>query len=412
MALVSTSRAEPALDDRQHVRAADARPLVLHVVYRFDVGGLENGVVNLINHMPAAAYRHAVLALTEATDFSRRIRHADVPVIALHKPPGHGVWLYPQLFRLMRAWRPAIVHSRNLAALEAVVPAWAAGVPVRIHGEHGVDVDDLDGSNRKYRLLRRIYRPFVSHYVSLTTGLTDYLAAGVGVKQSRVTQICNGVDVERFRPEVGTPGQIEGCPFDTSRHWLVGTVGRMQAVKDQVSLARAFARALQERPALRERMRLVMVGDGPLRAQSQAILEASGVADLAWLPGERGDVAEIMRVLDCFVLPSLGEGVSNTILEAMASGLPVIATAVGANADLVRHGETGEIVPPADVEALAAAIVGLGTAPERAAAMGRAARAAAETRFSLRSMVSDYQALYDARLRARGPAARAPAPRS
>jgi sugar transferase (PEP-CTERM/EpsH1 system associated) len=407
---VSTTRAESAFHDGAHAQASDGRPLVLHVVYRLDVGGLENGVVNLINHMPA--YRHAVLALTEASDFQQRIRREDVPVVALHKPPGHGLWLYPQLFRLMRAWRPAIVHSRNLAALEAVVPAWAAGVPVRIHGEHGRDVDDLDGSNRKYRWMRGMYRPFVSHYVSLTTELTEYLVTRVGVAPSCVTQICNGVDVERFRPADRAPAAIDGCPFDASRHWLVGTVGRMQAVKDQVTLARAFALALQQRPALMERMRLVMIGDGPLRALSQALLDASGIGHLAWLPGERGDVAEVMRGLNCFVLPSLAEGVSNTILEAMASGLPVIATAVGANADLVEHGETGEIVSSADAEALAASIVRLATNPERAAAMGRAGRASAEDRFSLRSMVSDYQALYDERLRDRRFAAPAPSPRS
>lgn len=412
MALVSMPRAKPEFHDRWVPPTADPRPLVMHVVYRFDIGGLENGVVNLINHMPAGAYRHAVLALTEATDFGRRIRRDDVPVLALHKPPGHGFWLYPQIFRIMRAWRPAIVHSRNLAALETVVPAWAAGVPVRIHGEHGRDVDDVDGANRKYQWLRRLYQPFVTHYVSLTTELTDYLATRVGVERSRVTQICNGVDVLRFRPADDAPAAIDGCPFDASPHWLVGTVGRMQAVKDQVTLARAFALALQERPALRARMRLVMIGDGPLRAESQAVLDAAGISDLAWLPGERDDVAQVMRGLDCFVLPSLAEGVSNTILEAMASGLPVIATGVGANADLVRHGETGEIVSPADVEGLAAAVVRLAGNPKRAAAMGRAGRAAAEARFSMRSMVADYQSLYDAQLRERGSAARAPAARS
>ena len=111
----------------------DTRPLVLHVMYRFDTGGLENGVVNLINHMPADAYRHAVLALTEVTDFSQRVQRKDVEFIALHKPPGHGIWQYPKLFKLFRRLRPHIVHSRNLAALEVQVPAWAAGVPVRIH---------------------------------------------------------------------------------------------------------------------------------------------------------------------------------------------------------------------------------------------------------------------------------------
>src|SRR5690242_15924459 len=160
MALVSTTEAQADVADRPVAGRADGRPLVMHVVYRFDVGGLENGVVNLVNHMPASAYRHAVLALTEATDFSARIRRDDVPVMSLRKPPGHAFWQYPQLFRLMRAWRPAIVHTRNLAALEAVIPAWAAGVPVRIHGEHGRDVDDLHGSSRKHQWMRRFYRPF------------------------------------------------------------------------------------------------------------------------------------------------------------------------------------------------------------------------------------------------------------
>jgi hypothetical protein len=120
--------AEPVADRRPDARL-DPRPLVVHVVYRFDTGGLENGIVNLINHMPAQSYRHAVLALTKVTDFRRRIQRDDVEFIELNKPPGHGVWLYPRLFRLFRALRPAIVHSRNLAALEVLVPAWATTRP-------------------------------------------------------------------------------------------------------------------------------------------------------------------------------------------------------------------------------------------------------------------------------------------
>lgn len=389
------NHATPATDRFAEATSADPRPLVLHVVYRFDVGGLENGVVNLINRMPANAYRHAVLALTEATDFRRRIRRDDVPVVALHKSPGHGFWLYPKLFHLMRRWRPAIVHTRNLAALEAVVPAWAAGVPVRIHGEHGRDVDDLDGTSRKYQLFRRVYRPFVNHHVALSGELTDYLVTKVGVTRRGITQICNGVDSNHFKPADGAPPEIEGCPFNRSRHWLVGTVGRMQAVKDQPTLARAFVLALQQQPALRQRLRLVMVGDGPLRAESLAILEAAGMMDLAWLPGERNDVADVMRGLDCFALPSLAEGISNTILEAMASGLPVLATNVGGNADLVDHGRSGEIVPAANVEALAASLQGMANNPARASAMGVEGRALVERQFSMQAMVATYQGLYD-----------------
>ncbi len=370
----------------------------MHVVYRFDTGGLENGVVNLINHLPVAAYRHVVVALTEITDFRHRIRQEDVEFIALRKGPGHGVWLYPRLYALMRRLRPAIVHTRNLAALEAVVPAWLAAVPVRLHGEHGRDVDDLDGSQRRYQWLRRLYRPFVTHYVALSRDLADYLVQHVGVERPQVTQVCNGVDTTRFRPAAKsgdrTAEVIAGCPFDPSTHWLVGSVGRMQAVKDHPTLVRAFLHALQSNPALRQTLRLVIVGDGPLRAQCLNLLEAADAASLAWLPGERDDVPALMRGLHCFVLPSLAEGISNTILEAMASGLPVIATAVGGNADLIAHGKTGIVVPAADDAAMAGALGGLATDRERAAAMGSAGRARAEAQFSLQTMVKAYDDLY------------------
>ena len=145
----------------------DPRPLIAHVVFRFDVGGLENGVVNLINHLPRDAYRHAVISLTDITDFRRRVTRNDVQFVALQKSPGHAYKLYPALYKLFREMRPAIVHTRNLAALETVVPAWAAGVPVRIHGEHGRDMLDLHGSNRKYQWVRKLYRPFVTQYIGL-----------------------------------------------------------------------------------------------------------------------------------------------------------------------------------------------------------------------------------------------------
>jgi glycosyltransferase involved in cell wall biosynthesis len=174
----------------------------------------------------------------------------------------------------------------------------------------------------------------------------------------------------------------------------------MQTVKDQTLLAQAFVSALQKDPTLKQRLRLVMVGEGPLRAQAQGILEAAGVADLAWLPGERSDVADIMRGLHAFVLPSLAEGISNTILEAMASGLPVIATAVGGNADLVQQPETGVIVPAANVDAMADEIVKLASDPEVARKKGDAGRQRVLNQFSMQAMVSTYKDVYDSQLRA------------
>ena len=363
-------------------------------MYRFDTGGLENGVVNLINHMPADRYRHCIVALTEVTDFSRRIQRSDVEFIALNKAPGHGIWLYPKLFRLFRKLRPAIVHSRNLAALEVLLPAWAAGVRVRIHGEHGRDVTDLDGTNRMHQLTRRFYRPFVSRYVALSRDLSAYLQGAVHVPEQRITQAYNGVDIERFSASDEGPAPIYGCPFDPASQWIVGTVGRMAPVKDQLTLARAFVLAVKQAPQLR----LVMVGEGPLRAQAQALLDAAGVADKAWLPGERHDVPDVMRGLHAFALPSLAEGISNTILEAMACGLPVIATEVGGNADLLAA-DTGVLVPKADPVAFAAALVELARQPSLARTMGAAGRQRVDKHFSMAAMVATYQNLYDEQLK-------------
>ena len=368
-------------------------------MYRFDTGGLENGVVNLINNMPASAYRHVVLALTDVTDFKRRITRRDVEFIALHKPPGQGFWQFPKLYKMFRQLRPAIVHSRNLAALEVQLPAWLAGVPVRIHGEHGRDMGDLDGSNVTYQRIRRFYKPFVQHYLALSRDLADYLFCKVHVPLPRITEACNGVDTARFAPAEAGVQPIAGCPFNPVEHWLVGTVGRMQPVKHQTLLAQAFVLALQLAPALKASMRLVIVGDGPLRTQVQTILDGAGVAGLAWLPGERHDIPDVMRGLHCFALPSLAEGISNTILEAMATALPVIATRVGGSADLVVDGETGFIVPASDPGALARCLVQLATDPGVAKRMGLAGRQRVLARFSMQAMVATYQRVYDDQLR-------------
>ena len=350
-----------------------AANLVVHVVYRFTVGGLENGLVNLINRLPAESWRHAVVSLTDVDEaFARRVTRSDVDYVALNKRPGHAVPLYPRLFKLFRSLRPAIVHTRNLAALEAVLPACAAGVPARVHGEHGRDVGDLDGANVRRQWARRLFRPLVTKYVALSPDLEEYLRRRVGVRADRIEQICNGVDIHAFEPPPGGRAPIEGLPFTGSDLWLIGTVGRMETVKDQTNLAQAFVRALAMHPEARRRMRLVLVGDGSLRPAVEAILDQAQARELAWIAGERTDVAAIMRGLDCFVLPSLAEGVSNTILEAMACGIPVIATRVGANGALVEEGVSGQLVPPRNSDALAREMIAYFDAPSTARRHGRA----------------------------------------
>lgn len=379
-------------------------PLIVHVVYRFAVGGLENGVVNLINRLPAQSWRHVVVSLTDVdAAFAARISGGAVRCIALHKAPGHAVRLYPRLVALLRELKPAIVHTRNLAALEATLPAWIAGVSARLHGEHGRDVGDLDGSSVRYQRVRRLFRPFVTRYVALSPDLESYLRERIGVPATRIDQIYNGVDTRRFFPAPGGRSAIDTCPFRRPDHWLVGTVGRMETVKDQTNLARAFVTAVRADPEARARLRLVLVGDGKLKSEVEAILESAGVRELAWFAGERADVVPMLQGLDCFVLPSLAEGVSNTILEAMACGLPVVATRVGANAELVEQNVTGHTVPAADSDALAREIGVYFAAPELARQHGQAGRRRVERRFSLERMVEDYDRVYAGLLRTHRP---------
>lgn len=374
---------------------APRAPLVAHIIYRLDIGGMENGLVNLINAIPATRYRHAIICLTEYTDFRFRIQRPDVEYYALHKRPGKDIGVYPRLWRLLRRLRPDIVHTRNLPALDCLVPAALAGVAARVHGEHGRDMIDLDGSNRKYNLLRRFLRPFAQRYIPLSRDLETWLRDAIGIAPERIDRIYNGVDMDRFHPAAGGRAPLLLAGFALADSIVIGTVGRMQTVKDQTTLVAAFLHLLERVPELRARLRLVLVGDGPLRAVAAQQLERAGVAEQAWLPGARDDIPELMRGFDIFVLPSLAEGISNTILEAMACGLPVVATRVGGNAELVEEGLTGKLIPAADPAAMAAALSVYVRDLLLARRHGIAGRQRIEGHFSMPAMVEGYLAVYD-----------------
>lgn len=373
---------------------AQPRRRIVHVVFRFGVGGLENVVVQLINCLPADRFEHVVLSLTSVSDFRNRVIQPGVQFIELHKPPGHAIPLYPRIFRLLREIRPDVLHTCNLAALEIVPLAWLARVPLRVHAEHGWDAHDPKGESRRYQQVRKLYKPFVSHYVAVSEEINTYLGQVIGVPFHDRSLIANGVDTDHFTPASGSRVAVQGCPFDLDKHWLVGTVGRLQTVKNQPLLARAFVSLLRSHPEAMGRMRLVVVGEGPLRAEIEDILSRAGVRQLAWLAGSRDDVAEILRSLRCFVLPSQAEGTSCTLQEAMACGLPVVATAVGGTSDLVESEVTGELVPPDDESAMADAIWSLFDSAERAMFFGRTARDRSMKRFRLDDMVARYGQLF------------------
>ena len=358
---------------------------------------MENGLVNLINHMPADAYRHAIVCMTECTDFSHRIRRDDVALHSLGKRPGKDLGVHARLFRLLRSLGPDIAHTRNLATLEVQVTAALAGVQARVHGEHGWDVGDPDGSNSRNRWLRRIVRPLVGQYIALSTQQVDYLRTAIGVVPARLTQVFNGVDTLRFVPrQEAADASASPLPagFAPPGSVVIGAVMRMQPVKAPDHLARAFVALREALPEAFPHLRLVLVGDGMLRESVARTLAEAGVADQAWLPGAREDVADLMRAMDVFVVPSLAEGICNTILEAMACGLPVIATDVGGNPDLVQPGLTGSLVPASDPKALTKTLAAYATDHPRCRREGHLARARAEAQFSMDAMVRGYMNVY------------------
>lgn len=358
---------------------------IVHVLFRFGIGGLENGVVNLINGLDAERYRHWIVCLADYDEnFARRLQVSNVELRALDKRPGNDPRVWWRMWRLLRELRPDVLHTRNFVALELQMLGWLCGVRGRVHGEHGWDVNDIDGTVRKYQIARCLIGRFVHRFIALSRDLECYLRGRAGIPGEMIVQIYNGVDTERF-----SPGRLA----DTATV-VIGTVGRMKAVKHQTLLCRAFASLLSRRPALASRLRLRLVGSGPLETDCRAIVAAAGCGDLVEFRGDSAEVDQDLRGMDVFVLPSLAEGISNTILEAMACGLPVIATRVGGNAELVVDGETGMLVDSDDVAAMAQAIERYADEPALRERHGRQAREHVLARFSMARMLESYDTVY------------------
>ena len=291
-----------------------------------------------------------------------------------------------RLAALFRRTRPHVVHSHNwptyvytaMAARLARTRGW-------IHGEHGYeDERSIDHRLGTKRLLAR----GAARFTTVSRHLEQVLIERWRVAPERIRRVPNGVDLARFDPGKDSIRVREALGI-ASGSQVVMSIGRFGAVKDFPTLIRGFARVRSSRPAVR----LVLVGAGETGALEQVAREL-GVADSVIFAGPRADVPELLGFCDLYINSSRFEGMSNTILEAMAMGRPVIATAVGGNTELVREGETGFLVPPADPVRLGETMERLLSEPELARRMGERGRSIIEGEHALRGMVEAYEGLY------------------
>ncbi|MBF0421607.1 MAG: TIGR03088 family PEP-CTERM/XrtA system glycosyltransferase [Magnetococcales bacterium] len=369
---------------------------IVHLLYSLDVGGLESVLVSLINHLPWDRFEHHVIALTRCGQLKNRIQRSDVHFYDLEKQHGKDWWVWFRLWKLLRQIRPDLIHSFNIATLEGAVSAFFAGRPVVVHAEHGRDSYDPKGENRTYILLRRILNPLVDTFICVSRDLHSWLRERVHIPERKIRLIVNGIDTQHFAPGSKTLPPRPG--FADEAHFIIGTVGRLWPIKDQANLIRALALMGERDPLALNRSRVVLLGDGPQRRELEQLAQNLGVFDQLWITGWRDDVAQLLHCFDLFVLPSQAEGTPLTILEAMASGLPVVATNVGGVADVIQDEKTGTLVPPQDSEALMEAILRHLHNPHWSRQLGTAARQQVQTRHSLTAMVESYRILFLNRL--------------
>jgi sugar transferase (PEP-CTERM/EpsH1 system associated) len=308
---------------------------IAHLIWHFSTGGLENGLVNLINHLPQDKFRHSIITLTgHDPQFATRIKTNNVSLHCLNKAEGHDWGTFGRLNTLLQNLQPDILHSRNLATLELQVVGWWREVPLRLHGEHGWDSHDIGGCNKKNRLIRRAFKGFVQRFICLSSEAEHYLTDIIKLDKNRVERICNGVETTKYAN--ATPAELALPPGTTSLTPVVfATVGRLASVKNQALLLHAYSLLLRQYPQYSTESALIIVGDGPCRHELEQLRDTLQLGSQVVFTGNRQDIAQLMQRFDVFVLPSLAEGISNTLLEAMAAGTPVIATAVGGNPDLL-----------------------------------------------------------------------------
>lgn len=359
---------------------------VLHVVYCMGTGGTEMALRKLVTGLDPQRFENIICTVAPLTGVELI---PGVKFVSLERGPRPG-FLVPQLVRLFLRERPDIVHSRSWGAIESILAAKLARVPRVIHSEHGRDINTMHGDPWRRRVFRRFSYALADEVFAVSNELREHYARQLGIPAGRIRVIPNGVDSTRFQPSPAR-ARMRSLLDLTDDMIVLGTVGRLDPVKDHGTLLSAAEQLVNSGVPVH----VALVGDGPERKRLQERVSAGPLLrDRVTFAGESASPENWLNSFDIYVLPSLSEGMSNSLLEAMSTGLPCVATRVGANPDLVEEGKSGFLVDAGDASAMAERLAQLATNTELRQQFGEQARHKAEAQFSLHSMVENYTRLY------------------
>jgi len=357
---------------------------VLHVIPSFGTGGAERLVVDLIKYADKQNFDVAGVSLYPEmyTILNKEVKENGLHVFYLDKHKGLDISIIPKLRGVFKVFRPDVVHT-HLYVLKYVLPAAKLEhVPVIVHTIHNVADKEVNSFGKFLNYFGFKYCGVVPVSISREVAETVHRFYGRGI---RSPIIYNGIPVESFSEPSRVYNRAKSENFVRIIH-----IGRFSPQKNHKLLLEAFSLAL----CCSSDLRLWLVGDGELRPDVEELANKLGIEDKVAFLGVRSDIPELLAQADIFVLSSNWEGMPLSVLEAMASGKPVIATAVGGVPELVENGTTGILVPPADPDALANAIVSLAKDPEKRASLGAMAQIVAKEQFDISRTARGYEELY------------------
>ncbi|GGF65857.1 glycosyl transferase family 1 [Alteromonas lipolytica] len=361
----------------------------MHVVHRLDIGGLEKVLLNCINSLPGDEFEHRIVTLTGHSEAFSDLLEQPVSVIDLEKRQGNDWRIFKRFYNEIRAYKPDCIHTYNLATIELQFVAWLAGVKLRVHAEHGRDIFDPTGANKKYRLLRKLLSRFITVIVPVSQDLFNWLLNDVKITPAKLKLVVNGINTQHFSPtEQHQPNRDR---------FVFGHVGRLAKIKNQTLMIRAFGQAARQSAEFASHCQLKLIGGGECFDELNELVKQLALTSQVHLAGPKLDMKAEYDDFDVFVMSSLAEGIPMTLLESMACEIPPLVTRVGGIPEVIDE-HCGWLYESEDEQALTKLMLDCFSDPEKVRLMGENSRQRIVAEYSEEAMVEAYRQIYQGRV--------------